>query len=194
MENQEIEIIQLCQNGDLAQFGRLYDQYLKKIYDFIYYRTNHRETAEDLTSQTFIKALENINQFNPDKGSFSSWLYKIARNNIIDYWRLKKNKDSSLLIIKDAVHRQNLEAQIDDQAKLEKFWQFINRLSKEQREIVLMRVWDDLSYQEIAKITNKNPAAVKMMFYRIIKKLAATNDALLLMLFLLTQSIIKNLN
>ncbi|MEK9181005.1 MAG: sigma factor [Patescibacteria group bacterium] len=80
MENSESELIIACQKGELENFGQLYDQYIDKIYRFIYYRTRHKETAEDLTAQTFQKALEGVCGYNAGRGRFSSWLYQIARN------------------------------------------------------------------------------------------------------------------
>jgi len=93
MDNEK-DIIVSCQQGDLEKFSWLYDKYIKKIYDFIYFKTTHKETAEDLTSQTFFKALEKIKTFNSDKGTFSAWLYQIARNTVIDHYRtMKKTVD-----------------------------------------------------------------------------------------------------
>ena len=105
MENLESQVIKKCQAGELKQFGQLYDSYIKKIYNFVYYKTWHRQTAEDLTSQTFFKALTKIKQFDEIKGSFSSWLYKIARNTVIDYYRQNKadlNIDDIIHVIRTA--------------------------------------------------------------------------------------------
>ena len=92
MDSKEQKLIKDCLGGDLKKFGGLYELYIDKIYKFIYFKTHHKETAEDLVSQTFFKALENIKGFDPSKGKFSSWLYRIARNCVIDYYRTKKAK------------------------------------------------------------------------------------------------------
>ena len=89
MENDEFAIVQSCQKGSVEDFGRLYDLYIKKIYNFIYYKTHHQETAEDLVSIVFTKALKKINTFD-NSGTFSAWLYRIARNTVIDHYRTKK--------------------------------------------------------------------------------------------------------
>ena len=163
-------IIKNCQKGNLEEFGQLYDKYIKKIYNFIYYKTFHKELAEDLTSKTFMKALENIERFNPNKGKFSSWLYRIARNIVIDHYRTKKHEFNLAEFwgIKDSL---NLQDQLETQQKLEKVKEYIAQLTKEQQEIVVMRIWDDLSYKEIAQILEKSESVCKMTFSRVMKNL-----------------------
>lgn len=75
MSYDESEIITACKAGDTMPFSELYDQYIEKIYRFIYYKTHHKEIAEDITSVTFMKALERLNTFDPSKAQFSTWLY-----------------------------------------------------------------------------------------------------------------------
>ena len=72
MEAIELQIIQACQAGNLDRFAEIYDRYIKKIYSFIYYRTGHKEIAEDITSLVFMKAIDKIGSFNSSQGSFSS--------------------------------------------------------------------------------------------------------------------------
>jgi len=184
MDNSEQNIIKACQQGNLQDFGVLYDQYIKKIYNFIYFRTQHKETAEDLTSQTFLKALEKINRYSDKLGAFSSWLYQIARNTVIDYWRtLKKTKNiDDVWGLSD---NYDVPKDLDTKIQLEKISESLRLLNVEQREIIIMRVWDGLAYREIAEITRKSEAALKMIFSRTINKLREQN-ALGLIILLLT--------
>jgi len=169
MQN-ELGLIAQTQEGNSEAFGALYDAYVKKIYNFIYYKAWHQETAEDLTSQTFFKALNKIKKFNPKKGSFSSWLYKIARNNISDHFRsLKPTTD-----IEDAwdlKDQTDILTDTDTRLKLEKLREGLSILSNEQREIVILRVWEDLSHKEIAEIMQKNESTVKVAYSRAVGKL-----------------------
>ena len=160
------EIVKSCQKGSLHEFGKLYDKYVKKIYNFIYYKSCHKETAEDLTSQTFIKALNSISTFNPSKGSFSSWLYRIARNNVIDYY---KNKERGTIDIYDfwgLSSETDVAYDIDVKEKLGQVEGYLRKLKMEHREIVIMRIWDNLSYKEISEIIGKSEASCKMTFSR----------------------------
>ncbi len=167
MMNEQV-IIKKCQRGDLEEFGLLYDQYIKKIYDFIYYKTHHKETAEDLTSLTFMKALGNINTYKATKGTFSAWLYQIARNTVIDYYRTRKS-DVNITDVWDLSSDENLDQDMDSKEKLKDVKKYLKKLTGEQRDIVIMRVWQEMSYQEIAVIMNKSEASCKMMFSRTIR-------------------------
>src|SRR3989338_1038262 len=183
MENLESQVIKKCQAGELKQFGQLYDSYIKKIYNFVYYKTWHRQTAEDLTSQTFFKALTKIKQFDEIKGSFSSWLYKIARNTVIDYYRQNK-ADLNIDDIWGLADSQDFASEIDNQQKLGDVQKYLQNLKPDQKEIVIMKLWDGLTYQEIAEITGKTVAACKMTFSRTMARLRE-NLALILFYFIL---------
>ena len=161
MENNESQTIARIKGGELDQFGRLYDLYIKKIYNFIYYKTLHKETAEDLTSQTFFKALKNIKSFDEAKGSFSSWIYRIARNTVIDYHRTKRT-EANIDDIWDLSSDSNIETDINTIQKLDTVKKYLQKFKPQQREIVIMRLWDQLSYQEIAEITGLTVANCKM--------------------------------
>jgi len=168
--NQDNLIISKCQKGELDEFAKIYDKYIKKIYNFIYYKTFHKELAEDLTSKTFMKALENIGRFNSNKGKFSSWLYRIARNTVIDHYRTQK-KELNLAEFWGIKDPSNFPEQLEAQQKLEEVKKYLKKLSKEQQEIVVMRIWNELSYKEISQILEKSESACKMTFSRVMKNL-----------------------
>ncbi|OHD61442.1 MAG: hypothetical protein A2014_01910 [Spirochaetes bacterium GWF1_49_6] len=173
-------------DGDRNAFGKLYDRYMPPIYRFVYYRVYNKGLAEDLTSQTFLKAVENIASYDRKKGKFSSWLYRIARNLVIDYYRSRKKTVEldetwdipSDIDIEDDVHRKDMAERLKVLMRI---------LSGEQREIVVMRLWQELPYNEIAGILGKTEAGCKMMFSRAIAKLRDEADFLaVVILFLVT--------
>ena len=168
--NNTAQLVERVQKGDPVAFGALYDEYVKKIYDFIYFRTYHKETAEDLTSITFTKAYQKIGSFSGSKGNFGSWLYRIARNTVIDHYRTHKST-SDILEAYDLSDRTNIEIDFDVQDKLRKVQQYLSGLNPEQRELVIMRVWDGLSYKEISEIMGKSEDALKVSFSRIMAKM-----------------------
>lgn len=149
-------------------FGQLYDKYIKKIFNFIYYKTHHKETAEDLTSETFIKALDKLDSFNQNKGSFSTWIYQIARNTVIDFYRTKKNS-VNVDDIWDLSTDEDILRDLDTAKRLEDVKEYLKTLKSEQREIVLLRVWEGMSYKEISDAMGKSEASCKMAFSRTIK-------------------------
>ncbi|MAF80163.1 RNA polymerase subunit sigma-24 [bacterium] len=166
----EHDAIEKCQKGELEHFSVLYEEYFQKIYNFLYYRTFHKETAEDITSKTFIKALEKIGTFEEGKGTFSAWIYRIARNTLFDHWRVSK-ETVDIEEVWEIGESDKVEEGLDLKEDIGKAQKYLKKLPKDQRDVVLMRVWDELSYKEIADITGKSEGACKVMFSRVINKL-----------------------
>jgi RNA polymerase sigma-70 factor, ECF subfamily len=163
-------LVTRSQRGDASAFGVLYDTYLPRIYRFIYYKTFSHEVAEDLTSDVFHKALLHINRFDPGKGSFSQWIYRIARNTVIDHYRTHKSTvpiDDAFDIGFDARTEESLDAR----TALLKVSAYMKTLPSTQRELLTLRLWEELSYREIAEILGGTEDSVKMGFSRAVKKL-----------------------
>lgn len=163
------------------QFISIYDDFSDKIYRFIYYKTCHRETAEDITSLTFLKAMEKWHLYNNKKGSVSTWLYGIARNLIIDHYRKHKKwgfiKDIN--DIWDLPSGDNVLLELTNKEMNEELHQTLNSLAPGQREVIMLRLWDNLSYKEIAFIMAKSEASCKMLFSRALGKLKSTMETAL---------------
>ena len=169
MEDDSLYVKQV-QAGNAEAFGVLYDRYLDKIYRFIYYKTFNKETAEDLTSEVFHKALLKISSFDIDKGSFSTWLYQIARNRVIDYYRTAKSVVPLEDVFDIGVDERTPET-LDAVAKLGEVTEYLKTLSAKQREIITLRVWEEKSYREIAELIGGSEDSVKMAYSRSIKEL-----------------------
>ena len=158
------------------QFIRIYDDYFQKIYRFIFYKTCHRETAEDICSLTFTRALEKWHSFDSRRGSISAWLYGIARNSIIDFYRKQQKQGFSLSIndIWDFPSSEDILKELLKREQNVKLHRILNKLPSKQREIIMFRLWEDLPYKEISKIMNRSEAGCKMLFSRTLKKLKNT--------------------
>ncbi|MEY4722503.1 MAG: hypothetical protein RLZZ324_16 [Candidatus Parcubacteria bacterium] len=180
---EELAAVTAAQAGDAESFGRLYDAYARRIHDYLYYRTHHRETAEDLASRAFLKALEKLGSFDAGKGSFGAWLYRIAHNTLVDHYRADR-PNADIEDVWDALHdhKTDLPRDTDARARLTKVEQHLAALPKAQREVVVLRVWDGLSYAEIAAITGKTEAASKMAFSRATAILKAAMPLALLLI------------
>lgn len=181
METSENTIIQACQAGNMESFVLLYDQYAEKIYNFLFFRTFHKETAEDLTSQVFYQAMDKIQSFNPSKGTFQAWLYQIARNALIDESR-KRRPVENIENHFNIPDNTNLEQETQLKINAETIQKLLTTLPEEAQELMTMRLWAELSYAEIAQVTGKTEGSLKMQFSRIITKLQQHAHLLLLAL------------
>lgn len=174
------DLIQQAQSGNSQALGMLYDASIKDVYRFIYYKTFHKETAEDLTSKTFLKAFKALSRYNLKKAAFSTWIYTIAHNVVKDHYRQDK-ETQDIDSIWGLASDEEIEVDVDNQLQLEEILQLLKDLKPQQRELIIMRIWQQLSYKEIAEITGLSEAACKMHYARGIKSLKGS----LLLFFIL---------
>ncbi|MBI4979722.1 MAG: sigma-70 family RNA polymerase sigma factor [Spirochaetes bacterium] len=152
----------------LHDFGDIYESHFQRIYAYVYRKTMHRETAEDIVSETFMKALHGMSTFDPSKGSVQSWLYRIATNAVIDFYRKKKIHAADVW---DIPSGEDIETDAVNRHCLDAVKRYLGTVPQKKRDIVIMRVWEDMSFREIAESMQENEAQVKMTFYRTIQQL-----------------------
>lgn len=170
MEITDEDAITRLSKGEIEAFTELYDKYVEKIYNFIFYRVSNRDLAEDLTSEVFLRAFDRIETFNPEKSKFSTWLFQIAKNRLIDYYRAMKPLDElneSMEIASD----YSVIDEVDKVFDAMRVKAILDKLESNERDLIIMRLWDDLSYREITELTGRSEASLKMHFSRIMKKL-----------------------
>lgn len=179
----EIGLINLCKSWDSQAFWIIYDRYIDKVYDFIYFKTYDKFIAEDITSDTFFKVLKWLNKFDTQKENFSlkSWILKIAYNNVVDYYRSKKEEVWLDDIIEKWIEN-NIWDEIDNKAKLKEVLDYLKWLEQSHREILIMRIWENLSYAEISEITWKTQDNCKKIVSRTLVKVNSNVTLLLLLL------------
>lgn len=171
--------------GDFDSFGELYERYIDQIFAFVLRKTSQRELAEDITSQVWMKAMKWLDSFSEKEwASFKSWIYRIANNAIIDYYRSKKQQ-VDLDEIGEIGFSHDLGKCIDDSDKLSQVQEFLKDLKPIEQEIITLRVWDELSYKEIAEITGKKEDNCKQIYKRTLEKVQANIMLLLLIIILL---------
>lgn len=190
--SEESSLIKKARQGDRESFGLLYDVYAERIYRFVYVKTQHKETAEDIVSEVFMKAVRSITAFESEKGSFQAWLYRIARNAVIDHYR-QKHHDASIEDAWDIPSASDPGRDTELRQSLEKVEAYLAGLPSEQRDIIIMRLWQELSFREIASALGKSEAAAKMAFSRAIGKLRDGLPAELFLALMLTIMGLKNL-
>ena len=175
----EIKIIENAVRGKASAFGLLYDHYQPKIYRFVLIKVGRREDAEDLTHQVFINAWQNISNYKDLGFPFSSWLYRIARNQVIDSYRTKKPEISLDEVDEESFAALGInEENIDDKIQIELVMKALKELKEDYQDILVMRFVEDLSVRETAVAVGKSEGAVKLMQHRAIKELKKVFDTL----------------
>ncbi len=177
------KLVKAAQDGSTDSFGRLYELFFDRIYRYIYYRTMHRETAEDLCSKTFLKALDSLDSFKPGRGSFSTWLYRIAANTVSDHFRSAERRESPADVWEIPSEEDHV-VDVHNRIYWEKLKPVLMELPAGKRELIMLRIWDDLSFTEIAAVTGKSEASCKMNFGRTLKHLKDTAPLSLYLLFI----------
>jgi RNA polymerase sigma-70 factor (ECF subfamily) len=180
--SEEKELVKQAQ-GSPDAFAKLYDQYYPKIFGYILRRSANLEAAQDITSETFLKALGKLWQFRWRNVSFSSWLYKIASNEINQYFRKAEYKKSISL---EELHEHGFELLsphdpeselIEAQEELKQHQEFleiqkkITRLPAKYQEVIALRFFEKKQINEIAEILGKREGTIKSLLHRAVEKL-----------------------
>jgi len=173
--NEDTSLIQQALTGEQNAFSRLRQKYHDAIFNLIYRMIREKDEVEDLTQEAFIKAFASLSTFN-NEYAFSTWLYKIATNNCIDYIRRKKlqtfsidkpieSKESDFTFeLPDSTYEPDKEMISSQRKKL--LDDAINSLPPKYRQVIVMRHREELEYQEIAKILKLPLGTVKAHIFR----------------------------
>lgn len=157
--------------GDKEAFGRLYQIFLDRIYRFTYYLTRDEFAAEDITQNTFLKAWNNLPNFSTDRGTFQSYLFTIARNLVIDAQRKKKEYSLEEGYGADAETGENLEEKVWKDEAMQRVHEAIADLDEFDRQIVILRFFEEMHFDEMAEILGKEPGTIRVKIHRIMEKL-----------------------
>lgn len=154
--------------GKNRKFLEYYNKYKDKIFNYIWYRVNFNQAlADDLTSEIFIKAYEKYDTFDEAR-PFQSWIYAIAKNHLLNYYRTANRETDLLSAYK--LSGNDLE-KLDAVLELKRIISLINRMHPSQRDILLLRFADGLDNKEIAQILCKDEGAVRVQISRALKEL-----------------------
>ena len=166
-----------AQAGSDAALGALYNHYFERLYRFIFYRVSHKETAEDLTEEVFVKVFRNLRKLEEPK-AFEGWLFQIARNLVIDYYRSKR----AVVPLEEIENTLEYETNIVDIVNLQTqqmvFIKLLKELSPEQQEVIKLKFLEDIDNAAIAKLMNKTEGAIRVIQHRAIVKLKELIDNL----------------
>ena len=160
--------------GDSEAFGQLYDHYQGSVYRFVYYRTRSQMLAEDLTSETFLRALRNMSGFRWQGKDFGAWLMTIARNLCTDHYKAGRTRleqtTEDMGVHDDAT--EGPENAVLNGLTNEVLLDGLRRLSEEQRDCLIMRFLQGLSIAETAEVLGRSEGAIKQLQLRGVRNLA----------------------
>ncbi|MFJ3308977.1 ECF subfamily RNA polymerase sigma factor, BldN family [Streptomyces sp. NPDC086549] len=169
-----MDLVERAQAGESEAFGRLYDQYSDTVYRYIYYRVGGKATAEDLTSETFLRALRRIGTFTWQGRDFGAWLVTIARNLVADHFkssRFRLEVTTGEMLDANEVERSPEDSVLESLSNAA-LLDAVRRLNPQQQECVTLRFLQGLSVAETARVMGKNEGAIKTLQYRAVRTLA----------------------
>ncbi|GAB7041858.1 hypothetical protein JCM9533A_57080 [Catenuloplanes niger JCM 9533] len=171
-------LVERAQAGESAAFGLIYDRYVDTVFRFIYFRVGNRQLAEDLTSDTFLRALKRIGSFTWQGRDLGAWLVTIARNLVADHFksgRYRLEVTTGDVLDADREDRGpegSPEAAVVDHITNVALLTAVKQLNPEQQECIVLRFLQGFSVAETAQAMGKNEGAIKALQYRAVRTLA----------------------
>ena len=154
--------------GDQEAFGVLYERYVGRIYNYVYYRTGNHHDAEDLTARVFYRAIRNISNYQDRGLPISAWLYRIAHN-LIANWHRDRSRRPEIVLDESLSSYQSLEhpeATLLINEEHERLLKIIRKLPPERQQLLILKFMEHLSNAEIGQIMGRTEGAVKSLYHR----------------------------
>lgn len=173
----EAELAQRASRHDQDAFAQLYHAYGEKIYKYIYYKVGNPHEAEDMCEQVFLKAWEAIGRYTWYGYPFSSWLYRLAHNLVVDHYRTRREilpLDDALVIREDPVDPEQALVSSVEAGELR---QAIGKLTADQRQVICLKFISGYDNSEIAAVMRKKEGAIRALQYRALRSLQAILEA-----------------
>lgn len=155
-------------------FAEFYEQYMPKIFRYIRYRVNNVQLTEDLTSAAFEKALASFSKYSSDRAKFSTWIFAIARNVVIDHYRVSGRREATRVLEEAAeIPSADLspEEKLEQKVELQALQLYLAELSDDEREIIQLKFGAELNNRQIAKMLGLSETNIGTRLYRAVRKL-----------------------
>ncbi len=159
---------------DREAFGELYNIYITPVYRFVLLKVSHREEAEDITADIFTKAWQHLtNAASSEVRHFRAFIYKMARNAIIDFYRVKAKKSNDSLETAEQIpdETQDVSQALETSSDIDTLLRGMRKLKQEYQDVLFLRYVEDMSIADIARALEKNQTAVRVTLHRAVKKL-----------------------
>lgn len=178
--------IQKAKSWDMNAFGELYDTSYDRVYRFLFHRTLDTTFTEDIISDVYAKALKNMSKFRGNTlWEYFSWILHIAYTTLIDHLRYQTPIERFDDITWEPSYSDD-KNHIDKKDTLESVLTYMSTFKERDRVILTMRIWDEMSYEEIAKITGESPSNIKQIISRSLKKISANVSQFSISAFLIS--------
>ncbi len=164
-----VSLVKRAASGDSEAFGELYSVYFDRIYRYVVYQLRDKMTAEDVTEESFIKAWKAIDTCKGKEKTFSSWLYRIAHNQVID--NLRKQRKHLSTEVEDLAEVGGYEPNEQERLEQQEMLAAISDLPPNQKQVIILRFIEGLANQEVARIMGKRQGAVRMLQTRALASL-----------------------
>ena len=169
----ERQLVLQAQDGDPEAFGRIYDGYVERIYRFVFFRVDDQQTAEDITSQVFLKAWSNLDRFEFTRTPYIAWLYTIAHNTVIDHYRTRKVTTALEDVqLSQPDDYEAVENKIDLTVEMKTIKAAMQGLTDDQQQVLHLRFIEGMSNTEIAQQLGKREGAIRALQMRGLQALA----------------------
>lgn len=171
--DEDFDLVRKFVNGDESSFNKIVNKYQKKIYWLARRMAGNHLDADDIVQDVLITMYKNLKGFQ-FKSSLFTWIYKVTYTRTLNHLRKKKVKeafsieDKNLRTLKD---NYNIVKNVEDKEKLEKIESCLQKIPRKQREVFIMRNFDELSYEEISQITGTSVGALKANYFHSVNKL-----------------------
>ena len=162
------ELIRRAQAGEKGLLGELYDRHHRGVFRFLMARVNDQQLAEDLTGDVFIRMLDHLSNYENRRVPFTSWLYRVSRNLLIDHYRKEGKYKLTPLGQSEGVSKDQptLLSHVEEKLTIEQVRLVLSRLDEDQSEVIVVRFLVGLSLKEVALSLDKSVAAVKALQHR----------------------------
>lgn len=182
MENEKVLIKRIQKHGDKKAADELITVYYKEIYAFVYRQVGQMQLSMDLTQDIFISMLRSIDLYVPKKGAFKTWLYRIASNKVVDYFRSGSYKNLSLITdIEECEfflsNGENMEIQAENKVLVQKVMYHLSLYDFEIQQIMRLKFFSEKTFCEIAEILSMSENTVKTKYYKALKNLRKDVEA-----------------
>lgn len=168
------ELVAAAQQGDQNAFGQLYDRYVDVVFRFVLFRVGDRPLAEDLTSETFLRALRRISSVSYQGRDVGAWFVTIARNLVLDHVKSSRYRleMTTADILDSSEDDRGPEHEVVEEATATELRRCIAQLGQDQQECIMLRFMQGLSVSETAAVMGRNEGAVKALQHRAVRRLA----------------------